>query len=402
MDAFQGKAQRYDSPRGSISPINVVGITQDGWYDQWMNRQHMMWAMKDWCSVLYVQEPRGWYRRAQPRDERFFSSRYIKEQDSLGVLQLPKSLAFRAKPGGWNRSVVKMKGRKILRKVVRNKATPLVLYLWEPQLVDYARVLQPDVLIYHMFDLVKEYYHADSRGLLVQDQFQRLCREADIVLAGTSAQAEAIPRDDVQIFPNAVQFDWYRENLAEPDELKGIKHPRIGYIGSLNSKVAFDWFETISENLEWQVIIGGKTGIMREEDTNLLERLRRRKNVHFVDRQPPERVPQFLAHLDVGLLNYRRGGHPEFSSPLKLSEYSAAGLPIVGTPLRAMAEDPEAQRLVRFVANPAEAVDAIGKALMEQSEEDRLRRREYARQNSWQVRSEHLFGLIQEKIANPS
>ena len=67
-----------------------------------------------------------------------------------------------------------------------------------------------------------------------------------------------------------------------------------------------------------------------------------------------------------------------------------------------MAEDPEAQRLVRFVANAAEAVDAIGKALMEQSEEDRLRRREYARQNSWQVRSEHLFGLIQEKIANPS
>ena len=153
--SFRGKAQQYDSPRGSISPINVVGITQDGWYDQWMNRQHMMWAMKDWCPVLYVQEPRGWSRSAQPRDERFFCSRYIKEQDSLGVLQLPKSLAFRAKPGGWNRSIVKMKGRKILRKVVPNKETPLVLYLWEPQLVDYARVLQPDVLIYHMFDLVK-------------------------------------------------------------------------------------------------------------------------------------------------------------------------------------------------------------------------------------------------------
>jgi hypothetical protein len=134
----------------------------------------------------------------------------------------------------------------------------------------------------------------------------------------------------VQIFPNAVRFDWYRENLAEPDELIGIKHPRIGYIGSINEKLDFDWFE-------------------------------------------------------------------------KLLEYSAAGLLIVGTPLRAMTEDPAAQKLVRFVADAAEAIDAIDaidKALMDKSEDDR--RREYARLNSWQVRSEYLFGLIQEKIANPS
>jgi hypothetical protein len=65
-----------------------------------------------------------------------------------------------------------------------------------------------------------------------------------------------------------------------------------------------------------------------------------------------------------------------------------------------MTEDPAAQKLVRFVADAAEAIDAIDKALMDKSEDDR--RREYARLNSWQVRSEYLFGLIQEKIANPS
>jgi hypothetical protein len=60
-----------------------------------------------------------------------------------------------------------MKGRKILRKIARHKETPLVLYLWEPQLVDYAKVLQPDVLMYHMFDLVKQYYHSDYRGFVI-------------------------------------------------------------------------------------------------------------------------------------------------------------------------------------------------------------------------------------------
>lgn len=399
MDAFRGKEQRCDGPRGSISPINVVGITQDGWYDQWMNRQHMMWAMKDYCPVLYVQEPRRWHRGLRPRDENFFWSRYAQQQDTLGVLQLPKCLAFRARPGGWNRSVVNLKGRKILRKVARNKDTPLVLYLWEPQLVDYARVLQPDVLIYHMFDLVKQYYHADYRGIAIQDQFQRLCREADIVLAGTSAQAEVIPRDDVQIFPNAVRFDWYRKDLSEPDELKGIKHPRIGYIGSINAKLDFEWFEKISENLQWQVIIGGKIGVMWDEDTKLLERLCRRENVHFIDQQPADRVPQFLAHLDVGLLNYRRGGHPEYSSPLKLSEYCAAGLPIIGSPLRAMSEDAGAKRFVRFIDHADAVSDAVRDVLANRNEEDRRLRLQFAEQNSWCVRSEHLLKLIQEQIA---
>jgi glycosyltransferase involved in cell wall biosynthesis len=356
----------------------------------------MMLAMKDYCPVLYVQEPHPWHLGVRPRDEKFFWPRYTKEQDNLGILQLPKCLAFRAKIGNWNRCVVKLKGRQVLRKVPRGDG-PLVLYLWEPQLVDYAKVLQPDVLVYHMFDLVKRYYHADYRGVPVQDKFQRLCRDADIVLAGTPAQAEVIPRDDVQIFPNAVRFDWYRDDLSEPEELKSIKHPRIGYIGSINSKLDFGWFEKIAANPKWQLIIAGKTGVMREADTQTLKRICQRENVHFLGQKPADKVPNYMMHLDVGLLNYRRGTHMEYASPLKLSEYSAAGLPIIASPVQALSEDPWAIKFVRFVDHADQLATAIAEVLAQASDEDRRRRREFASGNSWQVRGQRLVKLIQEK-----
>jgi len=40
--------------------MQIVALSSNEWDGQWMNRQHLMWAMKDHVPVFYVQEPTPW------------------------------------------------------------------------------------------------------------------------------------------------------------------------------------------------------------------------------------------------------------------------------------------------------------------------------------------------------
>lgn len=53
-------------------------------------------------------------------------------------------------------------------------------------------------------------------------------------------------------------------------------------------------------------------------------------NVHYYGRQDYEALPRWLAAMDVGLCLYRRGP-ADFGSPVKLFDYMASGLMVVGT-----------------------------------------------------------------------
>jgi len=54
-------------------------------------------------------------------------------------------------------------------------------------------------------------------------------------------------------------------------------------------------------------------------------------NVHYYGSESYEILPHWLSAMDVGLCLYR-SGPADFNSPLKLFDYMASGLAVVGTP----------------------------------------------------------------------
>lgn len=53
--------------------------------------------------------------------------------------------------------------------------------------------------------------------------------------------------------------------------------------------------------------------------------------VRFTGRMPNERIGEFLAQADVGLAHFRPEPYRRYAFPLKVVEYMAAGLPVIGT-----------------------------------------------------------------------
>src|SRR5262249_62020881 len=100
-------------------------------------------------------------------------------------------------------------------------------------------------------------------------------------------------------------------------------------------------------------------------------------------------VPAILASFDAGLIPFRRGAEGAHSSPIKLYEYLAAGLPVISTPIPECMAFSEVQ-IAQTAADFAAFLDIARR--LRGSDANRPRARERARQNDWSVRVASRLG----------
>lgn len=373
--------------------MQIVAIAPNVWSGQWMNRQHLMWALKDYVPVAYVQEPALWHQGWRRRDENFFTCRTTLEDPALTVLRLPKALCRRGRAGRWNDAADWIKAGLVQRRV--SDRGPVVMYLWHPELWPYVRRLKPVAAVFHLYDLCPEYYRPEHRDNPVQEFFREACREADFVITGTEHQARSIPREDVTVVPNGAPFEWYCQPYPEPVDVVDIPHPRIGYVGTISNKLDLGWIERLAAVRPWQIVLVGPLRLPAGDALIRFQQLCQRGNVHYLGNKAADVVPAYVHALDVGLMSYTRGLHCETSSPLKLFEYSAAGIPIVGSRLQSLVTNSEASYFARLVDTPDEAADAVAAALeAADNPQEREARIAFARRNSWRRRAAQIMRLL--------
>ena len=130
--------------------------------------------------------------------------------------------------------------------------------------------------------------------------------------------------------PNGIDLEFFKSsNKTLPRELQEIPEPRVIYVGAIH-----DWFDTdlvyyCAKNLPHYsfVIIGPE-----QKDLSLLKKL---ENIHILGAISYAKIPAFLYNCQVGIIPFRLDMDLVHSiSPLKLYEYSAAGLYTVATKWR--------------------------------------------------------------------
>ena len=113
-------------------------------------------------------------------------------------------------------------------------------------------------------------------------------------------------------------------------------------------------------------------------------------NIHLLGRRVYEELPDVLRGADAGLIPYARNELNASIFPMKVYEYLAAGLPVIATPLPALAG----------VAGISTAPDAEGIAglldepLAEDSPVRRAERSRDAASNSWKQRLQEIAAAI--------
>ena len=127
-------------------------------------------------------------------------------------------------------------------------------------------------------------------------------------------------------------FDYNNHSAKDahpPTDLKAAlktKKPIIGYYGAMAPWLDYSLLNNLAKtcpNLNF-VYIGPDYG-------DALKKLDTRDNVYNLGKKPYEDLPKYSRHFDCAIIPFKHGGIAKSTSPLKLFEYMAMGLPTVCT-----------------------------------------------------------------------
>lgn len=231
-----------------------------------------------------------------------------------------------------------------LKRALSQKSTLKVLWYTYPAFPWLIDLIPWDCIVYDCSDL----WTAISSGtvsLSFSDKFQNklkrkaeddIIRNSDLILTTSDYLAEHITKRSSKnpvVIENGVNFEMFR-NTGRVDDgkdvLKDIPHPRLGFVGGLKPKINYSLLsELADEHPEWSIVLIGPRQRSTSKRTEYQD-LVRKKNVYWVGECPPQEAPVYMQALDLGLLPYKEIEYNKAVFPLKLFEYLAAGIPVVG------------------------------------------------------------------------
>ena len=211
-----------------------------------------------------------------------------------------------------------------------HRETMPVLWFYTPAMYGFARHVQASVVVYDCMDELSKFRFADSA---LQEKEQALLARADVVFTGGHSLYEAKRHlhDNIHPFPSAVDqahFAQARGRMAEPDDLKRIPGPRLGFFGVIDERIDLELIRAVATaRPDWSLVL---VGPVVKIDPAELPRL---PNIHYLGARDYDRLPAYLAGWDVALMPFAINEATRFISPTKTPEYLAGGRPVVSTPI---------------------------------------------------------------------
>jgi glycosyltransferase involved in cell wall biosynthesis len=163
----------------------------------------------------------------------------------------------------------------------------------------------------------------------------------------------------------------------EGGELSKIAHPRVGYIGALNSE-RLDiplLVELANRMKDFNFVLVGQ-----EDEGFLKSNLHELDNVFFLGRKDFSELPALLYGFDVAINPQRVNEITVGNYPRKVDEYLAAGRPVVAT--RTLAMKPFEDH-VYLATDASDYESLVREALLEDSEFKGQGRRNLAAGHTW-------------------
>jgi glycosyltransferase involved in cell wall biosynthesis len=365
----------------------------------WTNQQHLMARLARRNSVLFVESLGLRQPRLAGRDIRRMAGRVRRAAagprrvDGLHVLSpLVVPLHGRDWIGRLNEGLLRRQVARAARHIGLER--PL-LWSYVPQAEWLVDALQPSTIVYHCVDDI-----AAQKGVQA-DAFRaaeaRFAARADVVLASAPALAERMRALNHRVFyaPNVADTDLFATALDDgPADaaLAALPRPRIVFTGAVvATKLDLALLEGLARaRPDWTLALVGPVGAGDPRtDVSALERL---PNVHLLGARRYEDLPAVLRGADVALVPYAINELTRSVFPMKVYEYLAAGLPVVTTPLPALAETPH----VAVAADAPETVAAVERALAEDGPATRQARSDAVREHSWEARLAEIESYLSD------
>lgn len=280
----------------------------------------------------------------------------------------------------------------------RGVCRPLV-WLYNVFFAGVTARLHPAFVVYHA---TEDYLsRADSVRITVGDLSEVVLaaiRQVDLVVAVSEGVADShrqalLSEKPVVVLPNGCDFAFWERTGAS-----AYASPDVGKIalfqGGINNRLDFTLLTELTELLpDWQFWFCGKS----VDGGDGWARLKDRPNVKYHGLLDSAGIAELARQSCVGLIPFKDSALMRGSLPLKAYEYLACGLPVVTTPIDALADRAD----LFTIATNAEAF-AIAIRRLEASRGDPAsvaRRLEAALRSSYDSRFEELLGHLDRFIA---
>jgi glycosyltransferase involved in cell wall biosynthesis len=268
-----------------------------------------------------------------------------------------------------------------------------ILWSYVPQAEALIEPLEPALVVYHCVDDIAAHALIDTASFRAAEA--RFAARADLVLASAPALAARMRTlsDNVLEAPNVADTELFA-GAVEPGPVDpafaALPRPRVVFTGAIAAaKLDIELIATLARaRPSWSFALVGPVGL--GDPLTDISALRREPNVHLLGARTYEQLPQVLRGADVGLIPYARNELTNSIFPMKVYEYLAAGLPVIATPLPALAGVSEVQS-----ADDAERMLALlDAALADDTPARRLERSRAAASHSWEQRLEEIAVAI--------
>ena len=253
-------------------------------------------------------------------------------------------------------------------------------------------LLQPDMFIYLLRDAVTLVSYHARHGTRLQPE---IIRKADFAVCNSEFFANYARQTNPRSYMigQGCDLSMYNDRdgtLKVPEDLEKIQKPRIGYVGFLTKiRLDIDVLVYIAEQKpEWNLTLVGP-----EDEAFKNSKLHQLDNVYFLGRKQPSELAAYIKGFDVALNPQIVNEITDVNYPLKIDEYLAMGKPTVATKTTFI----EYFRDYTYLpSNKEEYVEAIEKALQENSPQEEKRRIEYASTHTWENFVDKIYQYIGE------
>jgi len=262
---------------------------------------------------------------------------------------------------------------------------PRILWLTVPSHIHLIDSYNPDLVIYDAVDEPKEEFAGWA------PYYPAILQRADLIFCSSQSIFDyfSTRHPHVHLVPNGVDYVHFSPPpMNRPIDLPSGK-PIIGYSGALAPWV--DWAllsVAIRQNPDINfVFIGALFQIKRFP--------LKYKNAFYLGLKTYHDLPAYLHHFQIGLIPFLQTEMTKGCNPIKLYEYYAAGIPVLGTPLPELLTIPN----INLESNPNLFSLRI-RHLLEGDDFNKAERMAYAHANDWGERTgrmlEPIFSRLKE------
>lgn len=364
--------------RGDARPVLLV-MSHLRWDFVFQRPQHLMTRAAASYEVVFVEEPVE-EDGATPRLDRF----------DRGAVRVLRPVL----PRGLSPEVSVAAQRALLETVLAPRAgRSLLLWFYSPMFVALAGQVAADAVVYDCMDELSAFRGAPPAMVEME---RRLLARADLVFTGGRSLYEAKrgKHPSVHCLPSSIDarhFGQARHAPPEPEGMRGIPRPRLGFFGVVDERMDLDLVASLAAlRPDWALCMIGPVAKIDPAS------LPRAANIHWLGARDYRDLPAHLAQWDVGFMPFALNESTRFISPTKTPEFLAAGLPVVSTPVTDVVRDYGDPGLVEIARGAAEMA-AKAQALLERPREVWLARVDARlKANSWDRTWARMDALLEE------